>query len=616
MIEAGADDRYDPTIEHPIFCFVHMDPSSKANIAYQGNPPVEPGGKAHIVPSGGVLGGGSSINLTMYSRGQRSDYESWNTPGWTAEELVPYFKKLETYHGPDPTGRHGTNGPIHISGGTFRSSRSEDAFVTAAAQVGWPEIEDLQRLDDANNGIQRAMRFVSPDGKRQSTAAKYLHPLLQDNQHPNLHVVVETQVVRVLITGGKATGVEFNPNPSFHPETSHTTRTVTAKRQVILSCGALGTPLVLERSGVGSPDVLARASVPVTVPLPGVGAAYQDHNLLVYPYFSSLSESETLDALATNRPGHTPANLLTAQSPLLGWNGQDVTCKLRPSPADVPLLHPALRASWAADFAPYPDRPLMLMSLVSVFGGDPSTLLPTPSPEQHFSISTFTAYPYSRGHIHITTASPEGGAHSPTVDFDPGFFSDARDVAMRMLSPGCLPFTPSLPPPKDSPPELPPNTPPPIINKQSTNPPTPTDIWSYKSQRSIARRMPTYRGEHAPSHPPFPPTSAAACGRTDGPVAPDAPEIVYSDEDERILEAWLRANVGTTWHSLGTCAMRAREDGGVVDGRLRVYGVEGLRVADLSIVPGNVAANTGSTAMMIGEKAAGLVGEDLGVAVE
>ena len=99
-------------------------------------------------------------------------------------------------------------------------------------------------------------------------------------------------------------------------------------------------------------------------------------------------------------------------------------------------------------------------------------------------------------------------------------------------------------------------------------------------------------------------------------MPPNADAIVYSDEDERILEAWLRANVGTTWHSLGTCAMRRREDGGVVDGRLRVYGVEGLRVADLSIVPRNVAANTASTAMMIGEKAAVLVGEDLGVVVE
>jgi choline dehydrogenase-like flavoprotein len=73
-----------------------MDPNSKANIAYQGNPPAEPNGKTHIVPSGGVLGGGSSINLMMYTRGQRSDYDSWDTPGWTAEELVPYFKKVRT----------------------------------------------------------------------------------------------------------------------------------------------------------------------------------------------------------------------------------------------------------------------------------------------------------------------------------------------------------------------------------------------------------------------------------------------------------------------------------------------------------------------------------------
>jgi choline dehydrogenase-like flavoprotein len=239
-------------------------------------------------------------------------------------------------------------------------------------------------------------------------------------------------VVRVLITDGKATGVEYTPNATFHPDTPPPIRTVTAKRQIVLSCGALGTPLVLERSGVGNPSILTHASVPVTVPLPGVGSAYQDHNVLVYPYLSSLTESETLDALATNRPGHTPADLLTANSPLLGWNAQDVTCKLRPSAAGLPSLSPTLRASWATDFAAHPDRPLMLMSLVGVFGGDLSTLLPTSPPQQYFSISTFTAYSYSRGHIHIKSALPEGGAHAPVVDFNPGFFTDERDVAMRM----------------------------------------------------------------------------------------------------------------------------------------------------------------------------------------
>ena len=193
-------------------------------------------------------------------------------------------------------------------------------------------------------------------------------------------------------------------------------------------------------------------------------------------------------------------------------------------------------------------------------------------------------------------------------------------------------------------------------------------IWGYKFTREIARRMPHFRGEPSVLHPSFAPGGPASIvEHAEGPVPFDAPRIVYSEEDERALEAFVRANgarlppfsasltfkilahfsflhsflipggaVATSGHSvsssllmqcgtslkawafafaivhqLGTCAMKPREQGGVVDAKLNVYGVHGLKVADLSIAPGNVSANTYGTALVIGEKAAVIIAEEL-----
>jgi choline dehydrogenase-like flavoprotein len=182
-------------------------------------------------------------------------------------------------------------------------------------------------------------------------------------------------------------------------------------------------------------------------------------------------------------------------------------------------------------------------------------------------VSTFTTYPYSRGHIHIT-----GPDLSCRLDFETGFFSDPHGIDIKK------------------------------------------HVWLYKTQREIARRMDVYRGEVPGGHPPFPARSnAAPVELADGPLSGEVSNIVYTAEDDAILEQWLRANVGTTWHSCGTCKMAPREKNGVVDGRLNVYGVKGLKIADLSILPRNVAANTCNTAMAIGEKAADIIIGDLGL---
>ncbi|KAI0383333.1 putative alcohol oxidase [Hypomontagnella monticulosa] len=557
VIEGGQDNYNDPAIVNPILFMGNIMPGGTKAIFYQAGQEKQVADRQLVVPAGGILGGGSSINLMMYSRAQRSDFDAWKMPGWSANEMIVYLKKLETYHGPGIKDTHGDSGPIQISGGTYRVGKSESDFIKAAEKVGWPELEDLQSLD-ANNGVQRAVRFISPDGKRQDVAHAYLHPRLRDGKHPNLHVLVESQVLKVLFDNDKAIGVEYRPNPLFQKDTA--VRNVKARKLVVVSSGTMGTPSIIERSGVGDPSILKQAGIPVVADVPGVGTNYQDHHLLSYPYKTSLDPEETADAMI--RGMVDVGKLIETNDKKVGWNGQDVTCKVRPTDAEVSELGPDFKASWDNDFGPIPDKPLALMALVSAFPGDPRSV----PIGQYVSVTAFTVYPYSRGHIHVT-----GPGLDDPVDFKTGFFADAHDIDVKK------------------------------------------HIWIYKKQREILRRMETYRGEVASCHPPFAANSEAACvDLSDGPLT-DVKDIKYTAEDDTILDKWIRENVATTWHSLGTCKMAPREQGGVVDANLSVYGVKNLKIADLSIPPSNVAANTANTAYAIGEKAADIFIKELGL---
>lgn len=161
--------------------------------------------------------------------------------------------------------------------------------------------------------------------------------------------------------------------------------------------------------------------------------------------------------------------------------------------------------------------------------------------------------------MHIT-----GPSVDDPLDFDVGYFNDKDDIDMK---------------------------------KQ---------LWAYKMQREILRRTNFYRGELAAGHPKFPEGSKVAVVEIEQPLE-NVQNLEYSAEDDKAIEQWLRENVNTTWHSLGTCKMAPREEDGVVDGSLNVYGVTGLKVADLSIPPENVGANTNNTALVIGEKAAEII---------
>lgn len=190
-----------------------------------------------------------------------------------------------------------------------------------------------------------------------------------------------------------------------------------------------------------------------------------------------------------------------------------------------------------------------------------------PDDAEYISCANWTAYPYSRGHIHIT-----GPDLSDPIDFNVGYLTDKNDIDIKK------------------------------------------HVWAYKISREMFRRMGIYRGELPSGHPRFPRGSKAAVQPVaDGPVAPDAPRIQYTPEDDKAIEKSVREIVGTTWHSLGTAKMAPRDKMGVVDPNLNVYGVQGLKVADLSVPPENVGANTNNTALMIGEKAADVIIKDLGI---
>ncbi|KAH8819878.1 alcohol oxidase-like protein [Xylogone sp. PMI_703] len=561
LIEQGMNNYNLPEVVHPALFPLNLLPSSRTALFWQGNKAPQLANRAPVVPSGGTLGGGSSINWMVYTRAQRSDFDSWNTPGWTANELWPFLKKFETYHGRGNKEHHGYKGPINISKGTWRATRAENDFINAAAKVGYRELKDLQNLD-ANDGTERWLRYVGPDGRRQDAAHRFLHPKLQSGHYPNLHVLVENQVVRVLFDNNKkAVGVEYQTNPKFNPG-KRAIHTVRASKLVVVSSGANGTPLILERSGVGDPKILKRAGVPVVEALPGVGNEYQDHHLTLYAYRTSLTPQETINAFTDGR--YNVQEMIRKNDNLLGWNSMDASGKFRPTEADVEALGPDFKKAWDKDFKIRPDRPLMIIALYNSYFGNHAML---PDDAEYISMANWTAYPYSRGHIHITGSR----LHDP-IDFDVGYLKDANDIDVKK------------------------------------------HIWAYKMQREMFRRMDIFRGELASSHPRFLPGSKAAIVETaDGPVSDDTKRIVYSHEDDKAIEEHVRETVATTWHSLGTCKMAPREKGGVVDGNLNVYGVKGLKLADLSIPSENVGGNTNNTALMIGEKAADIIIQELGL---
>ncbi|CAD0097278.1 unnamed protein product [Aureobasidium mustum] len=559
LVEGGKNNYNDPTVVNPAMYLVHLAPGSQTALFYEANPEEALNGRKAIVPSGGILGGGSSINFMMYTRAQGVDFDDWETEGWAAKDLLPLMKRS----------LHGHEGPVHVSNGTYFQEEAAQDVLNASIATGHEVTADAQDLHKDIRGLKGVGVF-----SRQDAAHAYIHPLMQSGDYPNLHLLLNSKVNRVTFDeNNRANGIEYVPTPSSQPVggvNSTGPFQVTARRMVVVSAGALGTPSILERSGVGSKEVLEKLNIPVLSDLPDVGEHYQDHHLVLYPYKTSLKPSESLDGLLSGRKDFGEA--IQNQDPMLGWNGIDVCSKIRPTDKEIEAMGPNFKEHWNRDFRDRPTRPVMLTGVVQSFLGDHKVLPQREDgePQQYCTMGAYTAYPYSRGDIHITSKDV-----TTPASFNTGFFKAEADVQKQ--------------------------------------------IWAYKKQREIYRRTYAYSGELDFGHPKFPVGSKAAL--QDGPVAKfssqedrnNLPEIEYSAEDDEAIEKHVRDNVNTTWHSLGTCRMAPRDKGGVVDANLNVYGVTGLKLCDLSICPGNVGANTNNTALLVGEKAADILAKDLGL---
>jgi len=294
-----------------------------------------------------------------------------------------------------------------------------------------------------------------------------------------------------------------------------------------------------------------------------VGEHYMDHNLIFSPYLAS-EDADTLDAIFRDKEEQLESVVsqwLHTGKGLIAHNGIDAGIKIRPNHEDLEEIGPEFEARWKSYFADAPDKAVMWIGPVAAYAG----ASPAAARRKYFSMTYYTEYPVSTGRVHIKSGLD---AYAP-LDFEPGYLNDLADLGVLR--------------------------------------------WAYKKGREISRRMASYRGEFEPGHPRYPEGSQAACKASTGPVDASSPDLIYSAEDNVAIDTYHRENIETTWHSLGTCAMKPREQGGVVDARLNVYGTQNLKVADCSITPENVGANTYNTAVAIGEKAAVIIAEDLGI---
>ena len=236
------------------------------NWQYLSDPDTTLGNRPVIWPAGKVLGGSSSINGMVYIRGQREDYDGWaanlgNTGEWSYNDVLRYFRKMES-NPLGPSEYHGDSGPLKVSNVPTPHPLT-DVFIRGAQEIGIPFNPDVNGAGQEGAGPNQGTIFF---GRRNSTARTYLKPA---RRRPNLKVVTGATVDKVVIADGKATGVRFRHGEAMVEE--H------AAREVIVSSGAMGSPAVLMRSGIGPAAHLRELGIEVNCDLPGVGQNLQEH---------------------------------------------------------------------------------------------------------------------------------------------------------------------------------------------------------------------------------------------------------------------------------------------------------------------------------------------------
>ncbi len=468
---------------------------SARNSAYTTVPQPGLGGRRGYQPRGRGLGGSSLINGMVYTRGHPTDYDDWEDagcPGWGFRDVLPYFKRSEhNERGGDDF--HGTGGPLNVADLRDPNPLSS-AFVQAGVEAGYHATSDFNGAEQEGFGLYQTYQ---KHGQRWNVARAYLG----DRQRPNLHVLTDAQVQRIVFDGRRAAGVAVRRDDAM--------QTLHARAEIVLAAGAFGSPQLLMASGVGPAAHLKQHGIAVVHDSPEVGSNLQDH--LDYVIVRKVSNRLLI--------GTTPGWMVQVMPDILRWKRErrgPVTSNLAEAGAFI-KSDPAL---------PRPDLQLHFVIGIADDHGRKLHLA------RGLSVHVCVLRPKSRGTVRLASADT---ADMPLID--PGYFSAVADL--DALAEGVR----------------------------------------------ITRRVMA-----APSF--------ARLGGRD--------LHGRGDEDGEALRDMIRARADTIYHPVGTCRMGG-DAGAVLDPELRVRGLDGLRVADASIMPTLVGGNTQAASAMIGEKCADLM---------
>jgi choline dehydrogenase len=262
-LEAGVkNERYIWT--RPPLALQFLVDNPKVDWRYESEPDPSYGNRRLAVPRGKMLGGSSSINAIVYNRGQRLDYDTWSRlgcKGWSYDEVLPYFKRIESTKIGSAEYR-GRTGPVKVTQ-TRKLSSFYDLFIKSAAAADIPFNPDYSGA--YQEGVAMA-QLTAHHGARQSTATSYLKPA---RSRPNLTILTGSEATALIMDGKRCIGVRFRQDGAMHE--------ARATREVIVCAGTANTPKLLELSGIGNPEILERRGIPVVQPLKGVGENLRDH---------------------------------------------------------------------------------------------------------------------------------------------------------------------------------------------------------------------------------------------------------------------------------------------------------------------------------------------------
>ena len=389
LIEAGGKDRN---------LFIHMPSGysqivpdkNNQNYGFETEPEDSTSGRKMYWPRGRGWGGSSSINAMVYIRGHASDYDQWRqlgNPGWSYEDVLPYFKRAENFHGEGDSDYHGFKGPLSVKKSDTTNDLLLDKFIEAGSQAGFPLTNDFNGKEQ--EGFSRYEHTIK-GSKRCSSARAYLHPVLS---RKNLFTETNLTVDRVVFEGKKAIGVEYIKRGQ---------RVVcNAKKEVILSAGSINSPQILMRSGVGDQKDILPHGIKLIHELQGVGKNLQDH-------IGVVSQFAATKPITLHRSATKFRTVLAGLQYLLFGTGDA---------ANPPTAGGAFIKS-------HPDKEIPDMQIHYVSIAVPDVHGRADIPTSHgFSSIVYACRPQSRGHITLKSSDP---LDAPLMF--PNYLSEEQDL--------------------------------------------------------------------------------------------------------------------------------------------------------------------------------------------